>query len=190
MRRMLACFFLAVTGAMALGQTEPAPTTPPAAPAPATRPAAPAATQPNPMSRFDPAAIKAQVLSRMKTAIEPTDEEWKIIEPKLVKIILLQMDATPIGSMGGGMRGFRIGSMVRMILDPDAPPSQVEERLNELQKMIAENETSTDFYRNKLTQLRKARAAAKEQLEIAQKDLISVLTIRQEAGLVQLGILD
>jgi hypothetical protein len=179
MRKTLTCLFLAMTGAIALGQTQPA--TPPA-----TQPAAPA----NPMSRFDPAAIKAQILARMKTAIEPTDEEWKIIEPKLVKIVLLQMDATPIGSMGGGMRGFRISTMVRMILSPDAPPSQVEERLKELEKMIADNETSTDFYRNKLTQLRKARAEAKEQLDIAQKDLVTVLSVRQEAALVQLGVVD
>ena len=156
-----------------------------------TKPAASPPAQPPRMRGFDPAALRTQILARVRTAMdEPTDDEWKLLEPKIVKVILLQMDATSMGSLGGGRGGFRLNTIVRTILDPEAPPSAVEERLGELQKMIADHEISTDYYRSKLAQLRKARAAAQEQLEAARKDLTSMLTIRQEAELVQLGILE
>jgi hypothetical protein len=138
---------------------------------------------------FDPAAIRERIMQNVKTAVDCTDDEWKVLEPKLVKVMLLRMD-TGEGAAMMGSRGVRIRGFIRTMLDPNAPPSAVDERLSELQKMIDENETSNDFYHNKVEQLRKAREKAREELKAAEHDVTSVLTVRQEAALVELGILD
>jgi uncharacterized coiled-coil DUF342 family protein len=146
-------------------------------------------TQPGGRPGFDPAAIRERIMQAVKTAVNPTDDEWKVLEPKLVKVMLLRMDVGE-GIPISGSRGVRIRAFIRNMLDPNSPPSQVDERLAELQKMIDDNETSNDFYHNKVEQLRKAREKAREELKAAQEDVTKLLTLRQEAALVDLGILD
>jgi len=153
----------------------------------------PPAPQPGPGPggfNFDPAAMRERITARFKTALDCSDEEWKLIEPKLIKIFLLRLDASGFSGMViAGARG-NIASFVRPFLDPNAMPSQVEEQAAALQELIANNETSNAAYTNALAQLRKAREKAKTDLEAAQKNLAELLTVRQEAALVQLGLLD
>ena len=160
----------------------------------------PPPSQPGPTVRFgpgggnfDPAAMRERFTAGAKTALACSDEEWKLLEPKLIKIILLRFDTSGFGGMvfrsRGGARG-GASSFIRTLLDPNALPSQVEEKANALQQLLDNNETSTSAYTNALAQLRKAREAAKAALAAAQKDLASLLTIRQEALLVQLGMLE
>src|ERR1035437_5300361 len=72
---------------------------------PPTRPAGPGG--------FDPASIRASIFARFKTALESNDDEWKLLEPKIAKIFLLQLDVTMLPNMrccrgpGGGAGGFR-----------------------------------------------------------------------------------
>ena len=139
---------------------------------------------------LDPAAIRERMVARFKTALDCSDEDWKLIEPKLIKVFLLRLDTSGFGGMAlPGMRG-GFSAMARSLLDPNAQPSQVEEKANELQRLIDNNETSNAAYTNALTQLRKAREKAKADLEAAQKNLAEILTVRQEAALVQLNLLD
>jgi hypothetical protein len=165
-----------MTAGAAWGQTQPAP--------------GGQGARPGGGMSFDPAAIRARIMQSVKTAVDCTEEEWKVLEPKLVKVMLLKMDAGELGGMTGGSRGRQVRGFIRMMLDPNGVPSTVDERLDELNKMIDENETSTDFYKNKVAQLRKARERVKEELKLAEKDVQSVLTLRQEAALVQMGILE
>jgi len=153
-----------------------------------TKPAAPPPAPGAGGFNFDPAAIRKRIMKTMKDAADCSDDEWKVIEPKLIKIILLKMDTGEYAL--GGARGARIRTFIRSILDPNALPSAVDQRLDELQKMIDEKETSDDFYKNKIAQLRKAREKAAGELKTAEADLIAILTVRQEAALVQLGILE
>ncbi|MCL2640668.1 MAG: hypothetical protein FWD53_07480 [Phycisphaerales bacterium] len=138
---------------------------------------------------FDPAAIRESIVARFKTGLECTDEEWKLLEPKVVKVFLLRLDATGFSGIAIRGRG-SMASFIRPLLDPNALPSQVEEKTNDLQRLIDNKETSNSAYTNALAQLRKARERAKADLETAQKNLTELLTVRQEALLVQLGLLD
>jgi hypothetical protein len=137
-----------------------------------------------------PAAIRERLMGAMKDAIECTDEQWKEIEPKLVKAILLKLDLGEWNlSFGDGGRSRMIG-FIRTMLDPNALPSDAEQRQGELEQMIQQKETSTDAYKDKMVQLRQARKQAREQLDKVEKSLDSLLTVRQVAALVEIGVLD
>jgi hypothetical protein len=140
---------------------------------------------------FDPVAIRERIIGAMKTTLECSDDEWKLIEPKLVKVVLLKMDVGEWAAMGRmGRGGNRMSTFIRTLLDPNALPSPVSEREAELQAMIDQKETSTDAFKNKLEQVRKARAQAREELATAEQAVAALLTVRQEAALVQMGVLD
>ncbi|MCL2647369.1 MAG: hypothetical protein FWD61_10265 [Phycisphaerales bacterium] len=153
----------------------------------AQNPPAPPTSQPA-FGGFDPAALRDRIVSGVKASLECTDDEWKLLEPKLIKIFLLRLDVSGRGGMV--VRGARGSAFMRALLDPNALPSQVEEKTAALQQLIDSNETSNAAYTNALAQLRKAREKAKADLETAQKNLTELLTVRQEAALVQLGLLE
>jgi len=81
------------------------------------------------------------------------------------------------GQGGQGNRGNRFG-----------PQSSPEE--DALRTALASTSTTPDEINSKLTALRAARAKATSDLEAARDDLKKVLTLRQEATLVEMGILD
>ena len=130
-------------------------------------------------------------MATFRSALDCTDDEWKHIEPKLIRIALLKMDAGELAAVGGmGRGGSRMTTFIRNILDPNALPSTVAQHEAELQDMIDQKLSSTDAYKNKLEQIRKDRAKAREELATAEKDVTSLLTVRQEAQLVLLGLLN
>jgi len=142
---------------------------------------------------FDPAAIRERITAVAKAALDCPEEEWKIIEPKIFKIALLRLDVSSFGSFVIPIRGVNrggISALARAVLDPNAPPSQVEEKANALRQLVDNNETSNNAYTNAIAALRKAREKAKADLAAAQKDLTNLLTIRQEALLVELGTIE
>src|SRR5687768_1814088 len=77
---------------------------------------------------FDPAALRERIMQNVKTAVNCSEEEWKVLEPKLVKLMLLRMDTGEFGSMMGG-RARQMRAFIRTMLDPNATPSVVDERL-------------------------------------------------------------
>lgn len=140
---------------------------------------------------FDPAAFRQRMTERLKTELGLKDDEWKVIEPKIEKVLTAQADAR-FGGMGGlfgrgGNRGNRGGDNAT---SRPAPTSETGKASAELAKVLADKEAKSEQVKTALQALRDAKAKAKASLEAAQKDLREVLTTRQEAQLVMMGMLE
>ena len=135
--------------------------------------------------RMDPAQRREQMLTRIKDQMGATDEEWAALKPKVDAMITLQMQAGGRGMMGGGGRN-RGGNAQA----PQGPTSPVADASAALQATLENKDSTADQIKAKLTTLREVRAKAKEELAAAQKGLRELLSVRQEAVLVSMGMLD
>jgi Spy/CpxP family protein refolding chaperone len=130
---------------------------------------------------FDPQRFREEMAARMKERLGANDEEWKVIEPKLTKVLEARRDT---GGFGGfGFRGRGGG-------DSEGPQSPAQEASRALRETLDNKDASADDIAAKLKAYREARDKAKTDLAAAQKDLKEVLTGRQEAVMVSLGMLD
>jgi hypothetical protein len=147
-----------------------------------------------PHGQWDPETMKKrfeefrkQMSQQMQKDMGATDEEWKVLEPKIQKLTELGMK-TRGGAMGS--RFFRIG----MGGADNEKPTAVETASDDLKKVLADKNATPDQVKKALTTYRDARDKskqdAKQELEKAQKDLREILTQRQEAYLVTRGLLD
>ena len=135
--------------------------------------------------RFDPVAMKERRLTQIKEQLSPTDDEWKVLSPKIEKV----MDAQFAG-FGGG-RGGRGGGNGGGAAAADAPPpTPTAKASQELRTLLENKDASADDIKAKLAALRESRAKVKADLDAARKDLKEVLTQRQEAVLVTNGMLE
>ena len=126
-------------------------------------------------------------LKRMKDLLGSTDEEWKVLEPRLQKVQDLLRDSAARASIGSarGRRGGFGGA-----LPTDTTPTPVQLAAKDLQDSLASKETSADEVKSKLTALREARAKSQADLARAQDQVRELLTARQEAVLVMAGMLN
>ncbi|MEI7836309.1 MAG: hypothetical protein WCK05_07835 [Planctomycetota bacterium] len=134
----------------------------------------------------DPAQITQRMTERMKETLGVTDEEWKVVEPKLTKVARLTFESRFGGAMAMFGRGGRGGDTATT----RPAPSEVGKAGAELAKVLADKEAKGEQIKTALQALRDARAKAKAELEQAQKELSEVLTVRQEAILVTAGLLE
>jgi Spy/CpxP family protein refolding chaperone len=126
---------------------------------------------------FSPEAM----MDRLKTALGVTDDaQWGAISPLIQSVMDLRRAGGPGGGFGGGFRGpggggpgGRGGSpevdSLRQALTDNLPDAEIKVRLEHLREVRKQN-------------------AAK--LEKAQADLLAVLTPRQEAVAVMVGLLN
>jgi len=150
--------------------------------------------------RMNREEMRARMVERMKEQLGAKDEEWKVIEPRLQKVMDLsrQVDRRGRGMFFG--RGGRRGpgrdadTESRPGRRPEGAPgretSAVEKAADELQKVLDSESAKAEEIKAKLTALREAREKAKQDLAKAQQDLKQILTVKQEATLVLGGILD
>jgi DNA-binding transcriptional MerR regulator len=137
---------------------------------------------------FDPAQARQRMLDRLKTELGASDDEMQALSPKLEKVMQLQRDA---GGRGGfGRRGGQGGPGGGTTPAPDANASQVQQKVAELRTVLENKDAKPDEIKAKLDALRAAKAEAKTQLAAAQQELRGLLTQRQEAVLVENGMLD
>jgi hypothetical protein len=125
---------------------------------------------------------KAQsaTLNSIKRQLEVNDAEWAALLPKIQRVIIASADGESSNQLRGLIAGFTGGQL---------PKSDVSKRRQELQAALAIPATTPGEIQTKLRALREARQKAKEELGAAQKDLIELLTVRQETALVLLGLL-
>jgi Spy/CpxP family protein refolding chaperone len=133
--------------------------------------------------RFDPVQMRERMLERMQQNLEATDEEWTVIKPRIEKVMTLSME-----NRLGGMRRGRGRSGDDAQLPEDA--SAVQKASAELRQALSNDNATAEQIKDKLTALRKARDARREQLAQAQEALRELLTQRQEAQLVLQGYLN
>jgi hypothetical protein len=126
------------------------------------------------------------MINELKDRMAATDEEWKVIEPKLTKVMETRFEAGGGFGFGGGFRGRDRGNDSQS--PSDASPVRAAQR--DLDQVLSNKDASAEQINAKLTALREAREKAKATLAAAQKDLKEVLTQRQEAVLVMRGYLD
>lgn len=147
---------------------------------------------------FDPAQMRQQMDQRMKERLGVTDDEWKVLQPKLEKVQTLQRDGRGgmMGMMGGGRGGRGPGAAPGAATGAAQPAenapaqSDVQKKSAELQKLLDNKDSAPDDVKKALADYRDARAKAKVELEKAQKDLKELLSVKQEAALVLLSVLE
>jgi peptidoglycan hydrolase CwlO-like protein len=146
----------------------------------------------------DPAQFRQQAEQRMKEQLGASDEEWKILQPKLDKVQTAQRDVRAGGMMGMmSARGGRGGPGGPGAAAGGTPPaanapaqSEVQKKAGDLQKVLDNKDAKPEDIKTALTAYRDARTKAKADLEKAQKDLKEVLSLKQEAQLVMMGLLE
>ena len=138
--------------------------------------------------------FRQQMSDRMREQLGATVDEWKILQPRIEKVQQLQRQ-----SRGGfrGMLGFDRGLGGR-----GGPPdrrregeaererSDIEKKSEALRSLLEDESASADSIKAALDALRKARANAQKELAAARKELREVVTSKQEAQFVLIGILD
>jgi len=126
-------------------------------------------------------------IARIKEALQPSEGEWKALEPKVTKVLTLSRQTGGMGGMGMGMFSRRPGAQ-----GPETPRDQtpVAKSLEELRKVLENKEAKSEEIKAKLTALREAKEKAKKELVQAQQNLRKGLAARQEAQLVLMGVLD
>jgi len=144
--------------------------------------------------------FRQRMADRMREDLGATEDEWKILQPRIEKVQTLQRDSRggfrgAFGGRGRGPgddRGRGPGDDRR---PPDAAPDQqqqpdVEKKTEALRNLLDDQASSAQTIKAALDALRKAREKAALELATAQKELSEVVTMRQEARLVLMGILE
>jgi len=143
---------------------------------------------------FDPAQYRQRMMDRLKTELGATDDEMTALGPKIEKVMTLQRDAGGRGFRGrggggpGGPGGPGGTGGTPPPVDPNA--SVVQKASADLRAVLENKDAKPDEIKAKLDALRAARADAKTQLAAAQQELRGLLTQRQEAVLVESGMLE
>jgi hypothetical protein len=132
---------------------------------------------------------------RIKDLLGVTDEEWNAISPSIDRVRTLQRDVSSMGGMGrmmfgSGGPGGPGGPPGASPDNQNQTPSDVQQKLSDLVNLLQNKDAATDDVKAKVAALRDARTAAQADLAKAQDTLRSLLTVRQEAVLVAMGILN
>jgi len=144
---------------------------------------------------FDRERFQQMIMERMREALGAGEEEWKVLGPRLEKVMALQRAMRTGGGMGmifGGRRGRRGGEEEERGRPEQAEKEQtpLEKASESLQTALADESTPPAQIQDKLTAYRAAREKARQELDKAQEELRKVLSVRQEARLVLMGTLD
>jgi hypothetical protein len=163
---------------------------------------------------FDPEQMRQRMMERLREQFAPKDDaEWKIISDRLTKVMDARRALGGPGGFGpppggpGGLRPPRDGNpdgagQARPSRDGDqngpdrfrAPAGpggfnrEPDPDAEALRKAI-EAKASPEEIKAKLAKVREARKEKEAKLEKAQEDLRQVLSLRQEATAVTMGLL-
>jgi|GEM_PF-459828 len=126
--------------------------------------------------RFDPAQMQERMLEGIKERLSSTDEEWTAIKPLVSNVL----DARMKTRMGGwGFRGRRGGS-----------ESEGVSEVDDLRAALDSEESKPEDIKKKLVAYRELRKKNEAELKKSQDELIKVLSVKQEAQMVLMGMLD
>jgi len=151
---------------------------------------------------FDPAAFRQRMLDRIKEQLAPTDEEWKVLQPKIeaaqTKSLEARMGGMSFGrgrgNRGGGGTGGEGGNAPAPAATADAPAqpaqSEVQAKTQALRTLMENKEADPKAIAEKVKELRDAKEKSKLELKKTQDELREIVTPRQEAQLILLGILE
>ena len=147
--------------------------------------------------QFDPAQMRERMMDRMREQLGASETEWKVIEPRLTTVMELSRETSGMGRGGmmfGGFggRGPR-GANAPGGRGPQGQPAremtEVEKATDALRTTLENQSASPEQIKSQLTALRSAREKARQKLAVAQQELRQILTMRQEAQMVLMGLL-
>ena len=142
---------------------------------------------------FDPEQMRARMMERYRETFEVKDDaEWKLLEGRITKVTDARRElgggrgfggpGGPGGRRGGGDGGDQGGDRRRSFFGEPSPEAEA------LQKAI-EAKASNDEIKTKLAKYRESQKTKQANLEKAQADLRQVLSVKQEANAVLMGLL-
>jgi len=139
---------------------------------------------------FNPEEFRQRMMDRYREQLEvKNDDEWKLIEGRIEKVMEARREAGNNLRFGGfgGRRGGPGGQGGPGGRGPGGgePNPEVEG----LQKALESN-ASSDVIKTKIAALRASRKASQAKLDKAQADLSKVLSVRQEATALMMGLID
>jgi len=126
-------------------------------------------------------------LQTIQQTLGSTDDEFAALSPKILQVLtfLQRLNA------GGGGTAISIHERAGQAQNPDgSPPSPAQQAHADLQYTVDKPDSTPELIKAKLEAYRSVVAKVKEDLAAAQKDLLAVLTQKQEAQLVLLGVLN
>ncbi|MBE0535371.1 MAG: hypothetical protein IH624_06845 [Phycisphaerae bacterium] len=150
----------------------------------------------------DPEQMRQMMNDRMRQQLGASEDEWKLIGPRLQKVMELNRDTAGggRGMMGMGMGMAPGGRGPAGDRGPGGRPggdqanapvqSAVEKATDGLQTVLQNESATAEQIKTALTTLRTAREKAKQDLAKAQQELRQLLTVKQEAMLVLMGTLN
>ncbi len=160
--------------------------------------------QGGPGGNFDPAQMRQRMMERMKEQLGADDAAWKVLEPRLTKV--MELNRQTAGGRGGmfGMmfgRGGRGGpggpggdqggpQADRRGPGPMGEQTALDKAMAQLRTTLENQSATAEEIKTQLTNVRQTREKARQELAVAQQDLKKILTVRQEAILVSMGQLD
>jgi len=135
----------------------------------------------------DAAEFRQRMEERLREQLGTTEEEWKVLQPKLEKVMTARRD-----TMGGGFGFGGFGGRGPRGDDNNSSQqrSAVQTASAELRTTLENKDAAPEEINAKLKALRDAREKARADLAAAQKDLKEIITPRQEAVLVTMGMLE
>lgn len=136
--------------------------------------------------------MQARMLEMAKTQLNATDAEWAKIETPLKQVMTLsnQINARGFGFAGRGNRTGGQGQGQTPPQQPATEQSAVQKASAGLTEVLQNESATAEEITAKLTELRTAKEAAQKELAAAQAELKKVITVRQEARLVLMGMLN
>lgn len=147
---------------------------------------------------FNMDELRKRMSDGLKTSLKATDEEWAVIQPLLEKVTNAQRD-TMMGrfsGMMGGFRGSRDGAQGGSQggsgggAPTDRPERAGSKESEALRAALASDNSTPEDIKNKLNAVRDSRKKAAAELAQSREELRKVLTVRQEAVLVSMGVLE
>jgi hypothetical protein len=144
---------------------------------------------------WDPEQMRARMTERLKEQLGATDEEWEVLGPRVERVQTLQRQAAQgaLGGMAAGMlRGGGRGDGGRdpRFARPGEEAGEVAQRTQALRQLLDNESATSEQIREGLSNLRAAREKTQSELKAAQAELRELVTQRQEAMLVMMGLLD
>lgn len=140
---------------------------------------------------FDPEQMRVRMMERYREALEVKDDaEWKLLEGRITKVTDARREMGGFGRGFGGPggpggrrpEGGDQGGERRRFGGEPSPEAEA------LQKAI-EAKASNDEIKAKLAKYREVQKTKQANLEKAQAELRQVLSVRQEATSVMMGLL-
>lgn len=137
------------------------------------------------------AQMRERQAERMKEQLGIADEEWPVLQPMIEKVQTLRQQlnaATGAGRMAvGGRRGGRAAPAEG---EDAAPAPEIARTAQSLREVLQDENATAAQIAGALTAFRAAREKARHELAQAQEELRQVVTARQEAILVTMGLLE